>query len=69
MKPIYDISNNCGKKRGCTVVIILPYGSRTGAFLSGMHGTRHDIQKVLSILNLSLDLQLAQKKPLEKMAA
>jgi hypothetical protein len=69
MKPTYDISNNCGKKRGCTVVIILPYGSRPRSILSGMYGTRYDIPKVLPLFNLSLDTQPTQKKPLEKMAA
>jgi hypothetical protein len=61
--------NNCGKKRGCSVTIILPHDSGFGPVLSRVHGTSNDIQKILSLVNLSLDKKLAQEGQMEKMAA
>jgi hypothetical protein len=34
-----------------------------------VHGTSNDIQKILSLVNLSLDKKLAQEGQMEKMAA
>jgi len=61
--------NNCGKKRGCSVTIILPHDSGFGLVLSGVHGTEYDFPKVLSLVDLSLDKKLAQEGQMEKMAA
>lgn len=65
----YGISSSCGKKRGCTVVIILPYGGGARPVFPGMHGTRNDFPKVLPLAHLPVDKELATAQPLEKMVA
>lgn len=64
-----EFRNSCGgKKRGCHFTA-LPHDSRFRIVFSGMHGTRNDISKILSLANLSLDKKLAQEGQMEKMAA
>lgn len=65
----HDTANSCGKKRGCTVVIILPNDSRPGLIFSRMHAGKYDLSQILSLVNFSLDKKLEKKKSLEKMAA
>ncbi len=69
MKITYDIRNNCGKRRGCDVGVTLPHDSKLRIIVSRMHGTRNDIPKILSLVDLSLDSQLEKEGSLEKMAA
>lgn len=64
----YDIGNTCGKKRGC-IITALPHDSEVKPILSGMHGTRNDIPKILSLANISLDKELDKEGQVEKMAA
>lgn len=61
----HDIRNTCGKKRGC-VITALPYDGQLKSIYSRMYGTRNDIQKILSYVNISLDKELEKKRPLEK---
>jgi len=69
MKITYDITNNCGKRRGCELGSILPHDSQLRIVFSRMYGTRNDLPKILSLVNLSLDTQLEKERSLEKMAA
>lgn len=62
----HDIRNTCGKRRGCSVIIVLPYDGQLKSIYSRMYGTRNDIQKILSSVNISLDKELEKKRPLEK---
>lgn len=48
---------------------LLPSDSRVRTILSGMHETKHDIQKVLSLAITSLDKELEKEGQMEKMAA
>ena len=64
-----NVTNSCGTKRGCSVTIILPHDSKLGLVLSGVHETKHGVQKVLSMVNLSLDKKLEKEGQMEKMAA
>jgi hypothetical protein len=64
-----DVTNSCGTKRGCSVTIILPHDSRLGSVLSGVHETKHGVQKVLSLVNIPLDKKLEKEGQMEKMAA
>ena len=52
-----EIRNSCGR-RGCFITL-LASDSRVRIIYSGMHGAKHDIQKVLPLVNLSLDKELA----------
>jgi hypothetical protein len=54
-----NVRNNCGKKRGCYVLVVLPHDSSIGIVLSGVHAAEHDIQKVLSFAHTDLDKKLA----------
>jgi hypothetical protein len=69
MTMINDVTNSCGSKRGCSVTIILPHDSGIEHVLSGVHETKHDIQKVLSLVNFVMDKELEKKGQMEKMAA
>jgi hypothetical protein len=62
-----NIKNSCGK-RGCEITL-LPSDSRVRTILSGVHETKHDIQKVLSLAITSLDKELEKEGQVEKMAA
>ena len=64
-----NVTNSCGTKRGCSVTIILPHDSRFGSVLSRVHETKHGVQKVLSMVSLSLDKKLEKEGQMEKMAA
>ena len=64
-----EFRNNCGKKRGCSVTIILPYDGQLELVYSRVYGTRNDSSKILSLVNLSLDKKLAQEGQVEKIAA
>jgi len=64
-----DVTNSCGTKRGCSVIIILPHDSKLGLVLSGVHEIEHGVQKVLSMVSLSLDKELEKEGQMEKMAA
>lgn len=63
------IKNTCGKKRGCAVDIILPNDGSFKFVLSGVHGARNDISKILPLVNISLDEKLEKERQVEKMAA
>ena len=63
-----DITDSCGKRRGCEITI-LPSDSRVGIIVSRMHGASNDIQKILSMAYVSLDEKLEKEGPMEKMAA
>lgn len=65
----HDISNSCGKKRGCAVVITLPYDSKPWAVFSALHGRGHDIQAVLPVAYVCLDKKLEEEAPLAALAA
>ena len=62
-----NIQNSCGK-RGCEITL-LPSDSRVRTILSGVHETKHGIQKVLSLAITSLDKELEKEGQMEKMAA
>lgn len=63
------IKNSCGKQRGCSVVITLPYDRQPGLVLSGLPPAQYDLQKILPLAYLPVDKELEKKEPLEKMAA
>lgn len=63
-----DFTNSCGKKRGCFITL-LPSDSRVGIIISRVHGASDDIQKILSMADISLDEKLEKEGPMEKMAA
>lgn len=65
----YDVRDTCGKRRGCTVLIVLPYDSQLKPIYSRMYGTRNDTKKVLSTTHISVDKKLETTRPLEKMVA
>lgn len=50
-------------------ISLLSNDSRVGIILSGVHETKHDIQKVLSLAITSLDKELEKEGQMEKMAA
>lgn len=64
-----DITNSCGKRRGCSVSIILPNDSSIKPILSRVYGTRNDIQEILSSTYFILDEELEKEGQVEKMAA
>ena len=64
-----EIKNNCGGKRGCSVVIILPHDSGIEPVLSSMYGIRNDIQKILSLAHISLDKVVEKEGQMDKAAA
>ena len=45
----HDIRNTCGKRRGCSVLIVLPHDSQLKFIRSRMYGIRDDSSKVLSM--------------------
>lgn len=53
-----DIRNSCNKKRGCFITL-LPSDSRVRTVLSRVYGTKYDISKILPLVDLSLDKELA----------
>jgi len=53
-----NTKNSCGKKRGCSVTIILPHDSRVGDVSSRMLSKQNDTKEVLSLSKLSLDKEL-----------
>lgn len=63
------MKNSCGKRRGCSVTIILPYDSGIKLIFSRVHGTRNDISKILFMANISLDKNMAQERQMAKAAA
>lgn len=65
----YEIRNTCGKRRGCEIYTIIPYDSRFEPIYSGVHGTRNDTTKILSLVNISLDKKLEKEGQVEKIAA
>lgn len=63
------VKNSCGG-RGCSINhIILPHDSRSKLVYMEMYGTKNDIQKVLPLVNISLDYQLEKKRQMGKKAA
>lgn len=62
------ILNSCRTKRGCEITL-LPSDSRIWIISSGMHETKHDSEKILSLAHISLDKELEKKRQMEKMAA
>lgn len=52
-----EIRNSCGR-RGCYITL-LASDSRVRIIYSGMYGTKHAISKILPLVNLSLDKELA----------
>jgi hypothetical protein len=67
---VNDITNSCGgNKRGCRVVIVLPYDRRPGSVLAAMHAAGNDLQKVLSLAHPDLDKEPAKKTAVEEMVA
>lgn len=65
----HDIRNTCGKRRGCSLLITLPYDSQLKPIYSRVYGTRNDIQKILSPPYMHLDEELEKKRQMEKMVA
>ena len=53
------IINSCGKRRGCSVTILLPYGKRTINVSTRVLQREYDTKKILSIPNIPLDKKLA----------
>lgn len=64
-----DVTNSCGNKRGCWVLIVLPHDSSISTVVSRVHGTKNDFPKILSLANISLDKKLEKEGQMEKMAA
>jgi hypothetical protein len=58
-------------KNGATnkIISLLSNDSRAGVILSGVHETKYDIQKVLSLATTSLDKELEKEGQMEKMVA
>lgn len=52
-----NVRNSC-KRRGCYFTE-LPYDGRLRPILSRVYGTKYDISKILPLVNLSLDKELA----------
>lgn len=55
------INGSCNG-RGCRVVI-LPWDKLPDLINTKVFSTRHDIQTILPVINLSLDKKLAKKRP------
>jgi len=54
-----NLKNSCGKKRGCSVTIILPNDRRFFDVSAKVLRERNDIKTLLPIFNVSLDKKLA----------
>lgn len=64
-----NVTDSCGNKRGCWVLIVLPHDSSVSTVVSRVHGATNDFPKILPLANLSLDKKLEKKGQMEKMAA